>query len=212
MSSAVNQSYGTISQNLKSGLQSVRSLGNEIDAETHIASRNIDVAKDELCMPLTKLREEVTSSVPRAYEATGDTPTKAEYQFNTNLPRTESHEILIARMLNGSSPSKSDRRMAIFSDSEKAERSPLPPEVSTSAQQRNSLKMSLQEINRNSKATLTSDPTSTMPRLNEEMKLTTKPPNPKNSRKRAAQKDDQENSMLFSSADVQPKSRIRRLH
>jgi kinesin family protein 11 len=133
VSETVESTYGSISQHFGATFERTKNLGEEINAETDNAERNINATKAMLCAPVAELRENTTKSALKEYESTGDTPQPTRYQFPTQLPPTESSNMVIADMQDMSSPSKPVGSLAIFRDSlEKGEPIPAPLKISAS--------------------------------------------------------------------------------
>jgi kinesin family protein 11 len=150
LSNTVEASFSTISAQFTSTFDRVRELGDEMDVETGNIRGALAPLDEEVCEPLGDLRDEINSTVLKEYEPTGDTPEKTGYQYPTELPRTEAHEVLIARMHDAPTPSRPTTSLAttIFSD---PDLSGLGPVVSPkpSARTINSFSMSLREVNPN---------------------------------------------------------------
>jgi len=165
VSNTVEESYGNISQHVKTTFERVRTLGDEMDTDSREAERSLRTAEEQVCAPLSELREEISDSALREYEATGSTPEKVRYEFPTELPATVSHDALIAGMHDAAASSSPTKSIAVFSDIlEDAEPVRSPPRFSTaslSAQdpvRNNLLCMSLREVNPNVTATFAFDP------------------------------------------------------
>ncbi|EXJ79097.1 kinesin family member 11 [Capronia epimyces CBS 606.96] len=74
----------TFGNELKSQTAGLDDLGSSLDHDTRPLLRN--------------LREEISATKLMDYDPTGQTPPKKEWQYPTDLPRTESHESIIARL------------------------------------------------------------------------------------------------------------------
>jgi kinesin family protein 11 len=92
-------------------------------------------ADSDIRQPLSALRAELESDELEEYRVTGETPQRVQYTYPHNLPRTEQHEVLLAK-LHGSplgSPSKrSPTKAQIFTDSSLANDSIVPSRPDTS--------------------------------------------------------------------------------
>lgn len=110
VASTVEGSYSNIGSHFKSTFDRVKTLGTEMDSETRGAREALGHVEKEVCGPLQELRGDMEGRALREYEPTGKTPVKMEYQYPRELPHTESHEVLLARMNGGTdegvSPSK----------------------------------------------------------------------------------------------------------
>lgn len=111
VASTVEGSYENIGSHFRSTFDRVKTLGSEMEAETRGARGALEPVEDEVCAPLKELRGGVAARVLREYEPTGTTPEKTTYRFPRELPHTESHEVLLARM-NGEGVSPSKKREA----------------------------------------------------------------------------------------------------
>jgi kinesin family protein 11 len=211
----VELSYRSMSQHFENTFERARNVGDEMNAETCIAERNISTVKDKICAPLTNLREEVMNSVLREYEPTGDTPRKVQYQFPNDLPKTGSYDIVVASMHDDLSPSKPARSLTIFSDTlEDAEpiRSPTKFSASLSVQDSNSLNMGLWKANPNLTTTFALDPaakTTSLPAEN--TTIPTLKMRSTRGRKKEAEAEGRENIMPDLSASTGPRRKSARL-
>lgn len=156
LSDTVKTSFSNISTHYKETFSRVQDLGSEMEMGVEQLHGSLESLDDGLCQPLSKLREQISTTGLREYEPTGETPEKVEYQYPTELPRTTSHERLIAGVREAPTPSrptvtpgKRTPATQIFSDFEDLEpaRSPSRPVSSDSA--RNPLSESLREVNTN---------------------------------------------------------------
>ena len=106
-----------------------------------------DPLDERVVQPLSGLREDVSKAVLREYEPTGETPEKVRYQYRTELPRTEPHEVLIAGLTEA--PTPSGAVPVVFSDPDPSEQARSPPPPSGLDLFRDPLSMSLREVNPN---------------------------------------------------------------
>jgi kinesin family member 11 len=167
LSSTVEQSYGSISAHFKTTFDRVNNLGGGVDAEIKGLHESMEPCSEQFCQPLSELREDISSTVLREYEPTGDTPEKMQYQYPTNLPRTQGHDALIAD-LHAAPPTPSTATPVVFADLDHpnllrppprpsiinliAEKNPLSISVHDG---KHSLSMSLREVNPNLTTNLT---------------------------------------------------------
>ncbi|KFA76781.1 hypothetical protein S40288_08642 [Stachybotrys chartarum IBT 40288] len=96
LSDTVEQSFGNVSAHFKTTFGRVQNLGQEIEMDTKELQDQLEPLDTQLCQPLANLREDVSNSVLKEYQATGETPQKVQYHYPTNLPRTQPRHILIS--------------------------------------------------------------------------------------------------------------------
>ncbi|KAH6900359.1 P-loop containing nucleoside triphosphate hydrolase protein [Thelonectria olida] len=161
LSSTVEESFGNISSHFKTTFGRVKNLGEEMDSDLHDLQEQLEPLEDQLCQPLSNLRENIAGTALQEYQPTGATPTKVQYHYPTQLPRTEDHDLIIAGADEAPTPNKDsdmDRDTTIvFADldcPQKMMTSPARPPPRASApgavEGNNSiLGMSLREVNPN---------------------------------------------------------------
>lgn len=98
LSSTVEDSFANISSHFTSTFDRVRDLGDEMDTDTKNLTTTLDPLGENICRPLSNLREDINNTILREYEPTGQTPQKLAYEYPTTLPRTEPAEVLLAGM------------------------------------------------------------------------------------------------------------------
>ncbi|KAI0809866.1 P-loop containing nucleoside triphosphate hydrolase protein [Xylaria sp. FL0064] len=163
LSSTVENSYFDIRCQFKTTYCRADELRSEMDIDIEAAEGALEPLPANVCQPLADLREDISSTMIREYQPTGDTPQKLTYEYPTELPRTRSHASLIAKLNGEPSPSKA----AVFSDADPTQlenRSPSRPTTgddsgSLADRDRNQLATSLRELhpNVNSNALPSSD-------------------------------------------------------
>lgn len=123
-----------------------------MDIDIKTAEEALRPSLDHAREPLANLREDICSTTIKEYQPTGDTPQKLVYEYPTELPRTQAHASLIAKLNGEPSPSKA----AVFADAGLAllaSRSPSRPATSDSVasadRSRNGLATSLREVHPN---------------------------------------------------------------
>jgi len=126
LSGTVKSSYSNSSSHFNSTYQRVRDLGDEMTSKTASLQESLAPLDCVLRQPLSKLRENITSTQIQEYQPTGETPQKVQYTYPTELPRTDAHDTLLAALRrpmssssdHGRSPSKSTTSMipVIFND------------------------------------------------------------------------------------------------
>ncbi|KAI0020738.1 kinesin-domain-containing protein, partial [Xylariomycetidae sp. FL0641] len=125
VSNTVETSYARIGDHFKTTCSRVEELGTDMETDISLARDALEPLSENVRQPLADLRDEISNTVLQEYQPTGETPQKMTYDYPTELPRTEAHSTLIAR-LNGSSPSKA--RVFVDTDPSLAEnRSPSRP-------------------------------------------------------------------------------------
>jgi kinesin family protein 11 len=124
LSATVKSSYSNIGSHFTSTFERVRDLGDEMSAQTTLLQQSLDPLDSILRRPLAQLRENISRTVIQEYKPTGATPQKIQYQYPTELPRTEDHESLLAALRRPSSPSKQTTMVpVVFNDTPKEEAS-----------------------------------------------------------------------------------------
>jgi len=99
LSGTVEKSFANIAGHFKETFGRVESLGEEMEEDTDKILEGLGEPLDEgVCQPLASLRSDIQSTLLREYEPTGETPQKFNYNYPTELPRTQAHEKLIAEM------------------------------------------------------------------------------------------------------------------
>jgi kinesin family protein 11 len=94
--STVRGSYGNISNHFTSSYERVRDLGAEMSEKTGTLGETLSQVDSILRQPLVELRSNIAMTTLQEYVPTGETPQKIQYQYPTELPRTEAHETLLA--------------------------------------------------------------------------------------------------------------------
>ncbi|KAK1752575.1 putative kinesin-like protein bimC [Echria macrotheca] len=162
LTNTVEESFANISAHCKETFARVEELGTEMDAATQTLQDGLAPIDEEVCQPLSNLRESIQNTLLHEYQPTGETPQKVQYQYPTELPRTSAHEILLADMRDAPTPSKAVS--IVFSDTTnlspqtKSPSSSQPPPsrlssvaaaTTTENTARNPLSMSLRGLNSN---------------------------------------------------------------
>jgi kinesin family protein 11 len=94
----VRSSYGNISDHFTSTYERVRDLGTEMSEKTGNLAETLSQVDSTLRQPLAELRSNISMTTMQEYIPTGETPQKVQYQYPTELPRTEPHENLLAAL------------------------------------------------------------------------------------------------------------------
>ena len=119
LSTTVKASYSNIGSHFTSTYERVRDLGDEMSTQTGSLQDSLAPLDAVLRQPLAVLRNNICKTVLEEYQPTGETPQKIQYQYPTELPRTDAHETLLAslRRPNSNSPSKQTTMIpVVFND------------------------------------------------------------------------------------------------
>jgi kinesin family protein 11 len=121
LSTTVRNSYTNISSHFTATYERVRDLGDEMSTKTGTLRDALNPLDTTLRQPLSELRSNISNTLLQEYIATGETPQKIQYQYPTELPRTQAHETLLAALrrpapTNSSSMSPS-KTIAVLNDS-----------------------------------------------------------------------------------------------
>ena len=156
LSGTVGTSFANISSHYKETFDRVQGLESHMKTDVEGLEGDLRLLDDSLCQPLNKLREDISTTTLREYEPTGHTPEKLQYRYPTELPRTAAHDALLARMQDGSSPSKPTASPgkatpgpSIFNDFDASEQAKSPSRPESSDSTRNPLSNSLRDVNAN---------------------------------------------------------------
>lgn len=160
LSDTVNTSFANISSHYEDTFSRVETLGSEMDSTVEQLQDGLQPIDDNICQPLSKLRQDIATTNLKEYEHTGETPEKVQYQYPTKLPRTASYHALIAGIRGSpvtqtpsrpvASPAKYTPAPGVFNEFDGSElsRSPSRP-TSSDSTARNPLSSSLREVNAN---------------------------------------------------------------
>jgi kinesin family member 11 len=158
LSDTVDTSFSNISSHCKGTFDRVQDLGEQMGTEIESLREDLQPLEDSLCQPLSKLREDISSTDLREYEPTGETPKRVEYHYPTVLPRTAARDVLIAGVHEAplqtpsrltASPRKATPAQPIFSDVEAPEEAKSPSRPASSDSATNPLSQSLREVDAN---------------------------------------------------------------
>ncbi|KXJ89579.1 P-loop containing nucleoside triphosphate hydrolase protein [Microdochium bolleyi] len=114
VSSTVEGSYNSIGEHFKTTFARVNDLSTDMQAEVSAVQDTLQPLAENLSQPLADLREDISNTGLTDYQPTGETPRKMDYDFPTELPRTQAHERLIAKFNGVLSPVKS----RVFADAD----------------------------------------------------------------------------------------------
>ncbi|KAK6215811.1 kinesin motor domain-containing protein [Colletotrichum tabaci] len=173
LSSTVESSFDNIASHFKTTFDRVKDLGEEMETETEEMQQDLDPLTQKLSKPLTALREDIESTTIQEYRPTGETPMKVQYQYPTDLPRTEAHEALLAELSDGATPTKAGSDGMVFPDVDNDTHRSPPARASTRMSTLSMISemppfnMSLREVNPNTTGSLGYDPSASMMSINE---------------------------------------------
>ncbi|KUI62027.1 Kinesin-like protein bimC [Cytospora mali] len=179
LSGTVGASFSNISSHYKNTFDRVQGLESHMKTDVEGLQADLRPLDSSVCQPLSKLRNDISTTVLQEYEPTGLTPEKVQYRYPTELPRTTAHEVLLAGMQNTTtpskpttSPSKATPAASIFNDFDALEHAKSPSRPDSSDSSRNPLSSSLREVNANlTTGSLMFDPSSStlsaLPPVNE---------------------------------------------
>lgn len=97
MASNVRESRSAVDDQLNSFNESVEQLQEHMDVHAEDLQQSAAPLQEEVRLPLTELRENVTNHPMAEYLPTGETPQKRRYDYPSTLPRTEPHDGLRTR-------------------------------------------------------------------------------------------------------------------
>ncbi|KAG5999867.1 hypothetical protein E4U54_001634 [Claviceps lovelessii] len=98
LSNTVEQSFGNMSAHFKTSFERIKNLGEGMELDTNDLKDGLEPLESQLCQPLANLRQGIAATSLQEYQPTGETPQKATYHYPTKLPRTEPHEVIVAKM------------------------------------------------------------------------------------------------------------------
>lgn len=158
LSDTVGASFSNISSHYKETFDRVQDLDENMGTDIENLQEDLQTLDDSLCQPLSKLREDISNTVLREYQPTGETPKRVQYQYPTELPRTAAHDVLIAGIPDAhmqtpsrpaATPSKATPAQPIFNDLDASERAKSPSRPASSDSASNPLSQSLREVDAN---------------------------------------------------------------
>ncbi|KAK3299924.1 P-loop containing nucleoside triphosphate hydrolase protein [Chaetomium fimeti] len=106
LNKTVEQSFNNISGHFKETFGRVQTLGEEMKADAETLENALEPLDENVCQPLSELRDNVQNTELAEYEPTGESPEKVKYDYPTELPRTAAHELLLAAMRESPSPTR----------------------------------------------------------------------------------------------------------
>jgi kinesin family member 11 len=121
LSTTVKSSYDNIGSHFNTTYERVRDLGDEMSIKTNLLQETLAPLDSVLRQPLADLRSNIETAEFQEYNPTGATPQKVQYQFPTELPKTDAHDQLLAALrrpmnTDSKSHSKSTTIPVVFND------------------------------------------------------------------------------------------------
>lgn len=164
LSETVEESYDNIGAHFKGTFSRVQELESEMGSATEAARDALEPLEENLCQPLSELREDISGTALQEYNPTGETPKKMSYEYPKDLPQTKEHAKLIAELHGAPSPNKTaNPPSGVFADADLAMSENMSPSHRDSLDDqvlplpdRNPLSMSLREIHPNVNSTTAS--------------------------------------------------------
>ncbi len=98
LASTIKESHSNVSDHFTSTQDRIRNLDNDHLAQSTAMHALHSPLASTIQVPLSNLRTNIASAQLKEYSPTGETPKKVRYDFPTTLPRTESHERLLAKL------------------------------------------------------------------------------------------------------------------
>ena len=95
LSETAKASYDSIGSQLATVHERSKSLSDDISEKQKLLDETLATLDSTLQQPLSDLRANISRTTLQEYEATGETPQKTQYEYPTELPRTEPHKLLI---------------------------------------------------------------------------------------------------------------------
>ncbi|KAI2641060.1 P-loop containing nucleoside triphosphate hydrolase protein [Xylaria nigripes] len=149
----VEGSFTNIREHFNTTCARVEDLGSEMDVDIAEAGESLGSLPTIVCQPLADLRREISGTVIREYQPTGETPQKLTYEYPTEFPRTKAHASIIAKFRGEPSPSKKavfvDVDPTLSENRSPARVAPSEDPASSTDRVRDPLAMSLRELHPN---------------------------------------------------------------
>lgn len=147
LASTVRQSYSSIGDHFVSTYDRVREIGNDVSNHSTALQASLHPLSSAVQQPLTDLRTNITEATLKEYVPTGETPRKAQYQYPTTLPRTQSHDKLLGKAgtlspRRAQSPMKSPKKAVVYTD--------VPTDAAPPSPSKEANASSLREVSMNS--------------------------------------------------------------
>ncbi|KAK8008531.1 hypothetical protein PG991_011082 [Apiospora marii] len=121
LSETVEESYDNIGAHFKGTFARVQELESEMGSATEAARDALEPLEENLCQPLSELREDISGTALQEYNPTGETPKKMSYEYPKDLPQTKDHAKLIAELHGAPSPTQpTNPPSGVFADADLA--------------------------------------------------------------------------------------------
>jgi kinesin family protein 11 len=127
---AANKHNASLQTPTKSVHDETVRIGDEMSTQTSSLQDSLAPLDSVLRQPLAELRDNIRNTVLQEYQPTGETPQKIQYQYPTELPRTEAHETLLAALRRPSSPSKQPTMIPVVFNDASGDEVPFNPYAS----------------------------------------------------------------------------------
>ena len=105
LSSTVQKSWNSFGNHLQENLGQVKELDSDMSTNQTILRATLGPLNENIKEPLSQLRSDVATAPIQEYVPTGETPQKVRYEYPTVLPRTDTHQGLLAGLRNPKSVS-----------------------------------------------------------------------------------------------------------
>lgn len=96
----IRDSYTHLENEVSAIKEEAEYFSEDMATQTSALKETIDPFTESTIAPLTELRRAVEAAPLKEYTPTGSTPRKREYEYPTTLPRTQSHEEILAQAHN----------------------------------------------------------------------------------------------------------------
>ncbi|KAJ9224971.1 hypothetical protein DTO027B5_2457 [Paecilomyces variotii] len=97
LSANVRESYSSLREHFTGFGDRARGFQEDINRQKNTVEESAVPLSDGVRKPLAELRTNIQNAPMAEYTVTGETPQKSHYEYPSKLPRTESHEALLAR-------------------------------------------------------------------------------------------------------------------
>ncbi|GAD96318.1 kinesin family protein [Paecilomyces variotii No. 5] len=98
LSANVRESYSSLHEHFTGFGDRARGFQDDINRHKDTVEESVVPLSDGVRQPLAELRTNIQNAPMTEYAVTGETPQKSHYDYPSKLPRTESHETLLARL------------------------------------------------------------------------------------------------------------------
>lgn len=98
LTTSLSHSLTSLSTDLTESTTRVDTLAEGVEDATAEMTDALAPLEEDVCVPLAGLRERFVAAPMAEYEATGATPERTRYLFQTNIPRTAAREVLLAEL------------------------------------------------------------------------------------------------------------------